>query len=106
VTSVLTQLSAYFQTNLTLPYIISTVTGANTTALDLATSIQPNIICNECLFGALEVVDLAYPVVGNVPAGLIVSYLGVDGSAFVPTTINGLFNETCAYKDLVVSESG
>jgi len=106
VTSLLTQLSAYYQTNLTVPFLGGIISGANTTALDLTKSINPNIICNECLFGALDVVDLAYPIVGEAPVQAITSFLGVDGSALGNITINGLFNATCAYKDMVVSENG
>jgi hypothetical protein len=105
VTSVLTQLSAYFGTNLTIPYLGSLITGTNTTALDLAKSINPNVICNDCLFGAYDVVAVAYPVVGQVPVSAIGSAVGLDLSATGNATIGELFDATCAYNGQSVSES-
>jgi hypothetical protein len=106
VTSFITQLSAYFGTNVSLPFIGSIVSGTNQTAVDLVKSTNPNILCNECLFGAAAVVERAYPVVGSIPVMAITSFLGVDGYAFTRgnDTINELFNETCAYKNMSVSQ--
>jgi hypothetical protein len=104
VTSLLTQLSAYFGTNLTVPFFGGILTGQNTTALQLVAGIQPNIICNECLFGALDVVNLPYPQVGMTPLAPIVSYLGFDASAYGNVTITQVFDATCAYKEYSVSE--
>lgn len=109
VTSFLTQLTAYFGTNATVPYIASIVSGQNSTALNLLTSINPNILCNECLFGALEVVEAAYPAIGNIELQTIANYAPVVGLPVIQapnTTINGLFNLTCAYEGLSVSTNG
>lgn len=102
VSSVLTQLSAYFGTNLTIPFIASAVTGANSTAQQLALGIQPNFACNECLFGGIDVVEAAYPALGQVPIAAILQYANVsypDQTA----TVNSLLNSTCAYKPLAVN---
>ena len=103
VTSVLTQLSAYFKANLTLPFIESIVDGGNRTALGLAERISPTILCNDCIFGAIDVVEEAYPTLGDVPLSAIYGYFNRTTS--VNTTINGLVNGTCAYVPLVVNES-
>lgn len=106
VTSVLTQLSAYFGTDLAVPFFAGI--AQNQTALELATSIQPNIICNQCLFAALEVIEAVYPGVGDAELQAIGAYLaqaGLPAVSLPNTTINGFANETCAYEDLSVSTS-
>ncbi|ORY26046.1 hypothetical protein BCR39DRAFT_273539 [Naematelia encephala] len=104
VTSLLTQLSAYFGTNLTIPFVETIVKGGNSTALKLAEGIQSNIICNGCIFGALDVVEEAYPGVGSVPISKIYGLL--NRTSPVNTTINGFVNGTCAYVPLNATSNG
>jgi len=104
VTSVLTQLSAYFGTNLTLPFIEGIATLMNTTALGLAESINVLALCNDCVFGAVDVVEDVIPSIGSTPLSTIFGLLGMTSP--VNTTINGLLNGTCAYKPLAVSTNG
>lgn len=102
-TSLLTQLSAYFGANFTVPYITAAVSGQNETAVDLALNISSTILCNECIFAAVDVIEAAYPVVGDVPIAAI--YGALNMSTSVNTTVNELLNSTCAYEDLAVSTS-
>ena len=102
-TSLLTQLSAYFGAEPTVPYLTDLVTGANQTALDLVTSIDANIICNDCIFAAAAIVDRAYPDAGNVPFDAIFSLLNMTSPLPEGTTINEYANDTCAYEDRSVS---
>ena len=103
VTSLLTQLSAYFGANFTLPYLSGVVSGANTTALGLLENISSTVLCNECIFGAVDVIEEAYPVVGNVPVAAI--YGALNMTTTINTTINGLLNSTCAYESLATTSS-
>lgn len=103
VTSLLTQLSAYFGAEPTVPYLTGLLTGANQTALDLATSIEANIICNDCIFAAAAIVDLAYPDAGNVPFDAIFALFNMTSPLPEGTTINEFANDTCAYEDRSVS---
>lgn len=104
-TSVATQLSAYFGTNITVPFLGSIISGQNATALQLATSINPNIVCNTCFFAALEVVDLVVPAVGQTPVATVLKIFGATVPALGQTTIDQLFDWTCAYKPLALSTS-
>jgi hypothetical protein len=104
VTSLLTQLSAYYDANITIPFITGAITGSNQTARDLTTSIQANILCNECLFAAVGTVEAAYPQIANVTAGQVARLVNqtVTGPAS-GATLNSAMNSTCAYIPLVVS---
>lgn len=103
-TSVATQLSAYFQTQLTIPYLAGLISGQNATALGLATSINPNIVCNTCFFAALEIVDLIIPAVGKTPVAAVINFfMAMVPASLGQTTIDQLFDWTCAYKPLVLS---
>lgn len=99
VSSVLTQLSAYFGTELTLPYITSIATGENQTAYDLATSIEANVICNDCIFAALALIEQEYPEAGSVPFDIIFGAFNLTSPLPEGTTINEFANDTCAYED-------
>jgi hypothetical protein len=105
VTSLLTQLSAYFGAEPTVPYLTDLFTGANQTALDLGASINPNIICNDCIFAAAAIVEQAYPEAGNVPLDAIFNLLNVSSPLPEGTTINEYANDTCAYEGRSVSTS-
>lgn len=103
VSSVLTQLSAYYGTNLTVPFVASIISGMNQTASRLTTSIKANALCNECIFGALDIVQLAYPIVGNTPINVLAQ--AVNMTVSVNQTVNQIANGVCAYKPLMVSPS-
>lgn len=102
-TSLLTQLSAYFGAEPTVPFLTDVVNGANQTAVDLVTSVDANIICNDCIFAAAAIVDRAYPDAGNVPFDAIFSLLNMTSPLPEGTTINEYANDTCAYEDRSVS---
>lgn len=106
VTSVLTQLSAYFGSDLSIPYLTGLVTGANQTAVDLLTSIEPNIICNDCIFAAAALIEQAYPEAGSVPFDVIFGLLNMTSPLPEGTTINEFANDTCAYEDRSVPTDG
>lgn len=106
VTSVLTQLSAYFGDDLTVPYVVSIATGANQTAQDLATSIEANFICNDCIFAAAALIEEAYPEAGSIPFDVIFGALNMTSPLPAGTTINEFANDTCAYEDRSVSTDG
>ena len=101
VTSLLTQYSAYLGADLSVPYVTAAATGANSTALDLVKSTNPNVLCNDCVFAGLSLIDEAYPVVGNTPLSVIFGVFGMQSP--VDGTINGYANETCAYNGQAVS---
>jgi hypothetical protein len=106
VTSVLTQLSAYFGTNLTIPYITSIFSRSNSTASSLFSGISTTVLCNDCIFAAVDVVERAYPSVGDASVSSVVGALGVNSSlAMSNMTLNGLLNSTCAYENLTASTS-
>lgn len=106
VSSVLTQLSAYFGTELTLPYLTSIATGENQTAYDLATSIETNVICNDCIFAALALIEQEYPDAGSVPFDIIFGAFNLTSPLPEGTTINEFADETCAYEGRSVSTDG
>jgi hypothetical protein len=102
VSSVLTQLSAYVDANLTIPYIAGAVTGANQTAQQLFTSIQPNFLCNGCIFGAVDVIASAYPAVADIPVAQVAAYANIS----LPTgnaTLQQVMDQECAYIPLAVN---
>jgi hypothetical protein len=103
VTSVLSQLSAYFGTDLTVPFITGAVSGDNTTAVDLATSIQPNIICNDCIFAAFDLIAEAYPSAGNVTFDTIFGALNMTSPLPAGTTLLEAADGTCAYQNQSIS---
>ncbi|WVR06137.1 hypothetical protein IAU60_003167 [Kwoniella sp. DSM 27419] len=102
VTSVLTQLSAYFGNDLSYSFIANAVTGGNSTAVDLAKNVNPNVLCNECLFAAYEVVTLPFPQIGDFDISPYYSRIGLGQPVPAGTTPNVLLNSTCAYKNLTV----
>jgi hypothetical protein len=104
VSSFLTQLSAYYGTNLTVPFVTGIVTGANTTAGELTKNIDLNIVCNECIFGALDIVQLSYPAVGNTPINQAAALLNLTVS--LNQTVNEIVNGECEYVPLMVSQNG
>lgn len=103
VTSLLTQLSAYYGAEPSVPFLTGLVTGANETALELTKEVNPNIICNDCIFAAAAIVDRAYPDAGNVPFDAIFSLLNMSSPLPEGTTINEYANDTCAYQGRSVS---
>ena len=105
VTSLLTQLSAYFGTNLTVPYIEAVATGMNMSALELIKTIQPNILCNGCIFGALDLLEEAYPAVGTVPIAAIYAALKQNTTIPPNVTINSLVDGECVYAGLNATSS-
>lgn len=103
VTSLLTQLSAYFGTDLSVPYITAAASGQNSTAIDLLTSIQPNIVCNDCIFAALDIINEAYPAAGDFEIATAFGLLNMTSPLPAGTTVNSFANETCAYNNQSVS---
>lgn len=104
VTSVLTQLSAYFGTNLTLPFIESISTHMNTTASGLYSGISSTFLCNDCIFAGVDVVERAYPSVGMTPVQEVAGVFNMSSSSTM--TLNGLLNSTCAYENLATTTNG
>ncbi|KAK4689578.1 hypothetical protein P7C73_g535, partial [Tremellales sp. Uapishka_1] len=103
VTSLLTQLSAYFGVTPTLPFIEGAVAGTNVTALGLAESTQTNILCNPCIFAAIDIVEEVYPSAGMVPVSYLASYVGATAPN---VTVNTFVNSTCAYDGLAATTNG
>jgi len=104
VTSLLTQFSAYLDADISGPYILAAATGQNDTAVNLVTSVNPNILCNECIFGGLSLIDQAYPAVGDTPLQGVLGSFNLSIPA--DTTVNGFANETCAYNGQAVAPDG
>jgi len=103
VTSVLTQLSAYFGTNLTVPFITDIVNGNNDTALELVKTVNPNILCNDCIFGMLDLVSEAYPSAGDVSFDVLFGLLKMTSPLPAGTTLAEYANDTCAYQNLSIT---
>ena len=103
VTSLLTQLTAYFGANFTLPHLEGLFTGANTTAIHLAKNISSTILCNYCIFAAVDVIEDAYPVVGEITPQAVLAYFNMSSS--LNSTVNEILNGTCAYDSLSVTSS-
>jgi len=103
VTSVLTQLSAYFGTNITVPYITGAVNGDNSTAVDLVTSIQPNIICNDCFFATFDILEQAFPGLDSTTFDAIFSIFNMSSPLPEGTTLAEFANGTCEEQGLAVS---
>jgi hypothetical protein len=100
----LTQFSAYLGSNITVPYIVAAASGANSTAVDRVKSTNLNVICNNCIFAAVDVAEAALPVIGQVPLASVASMFGVN-LADKNATLNSVMNSTCAYKPLAVNTS-
>lgn len=105
VSSVLTQYSAYLGANLTIPYIVGAATGANSTAAFLVKQTNPNALCNECIFGAVGVIEAAAPIVGRIPISSVLAYVNMTYPGDKSATLNTILNSTCAYKPLAVNTS-
>jgi len=103
VTSLLTQLTAYFGANFTLPYLEGLVSGTNTTAIHLAKNISTTILCNDCIFAAVDVIEDEYPVVGQITPQEVLAYFNMSSS--LNSTVNEILNGTCAYESLAVTMS-
>lgn len=106
VSSFLTQYSAYLGANLTVPYIVAAASGANATAINLVGATNPNIVCNECIFAAVDIVEAKYPVLGQITLGQAAAYVNMTvPGAIQGSTLNSFMNSTCAYKPLAVNTS-
>jgi hypothetical protein len=105
VSSVLTQLSAYFGTNLTVPFITEIASGNNDTALELVKTVNPNILCNDCIFAAFDIVNEAYPQASGVTFDLLFGLLNMTSPLPAGTTLGEYANDTCAYQNLSISTS-
>lgn len=105
VSSVLTQLSAYFGTNLTVPFITDIASGNNDTALELVKTVNPNILCNDCIFAAFDIVNEAYPQASGVTFDLLFGLLNMTSPLPAGTTLGEYANDTCAYQNLSISTS-
>lgn len=100
----MTQYSAYLGANITVPYIATAVAGGNPAAVARVKATNLNIICNNCIFAAVGIIEAAVPALGQIPLATIASYVGMNISN-KQVTLNSLMNSTCAYKPLVVSSS-
>ncbi|WWC71356.1 uncharacterized protein I206_105311 [Kwoniella pini CBS 10737] len=65
-TSLLTELQSYLGEDLTPTNIATIALGGNSTGLDKIKSIPPTALCDECIFGALSLVEEQYPQLGNI----------------------------------------
>ncbi|EAL19751.1 hypothetical protein CNBG3790 [Cryptococcus deneoformans B-3501A] len=93
VTSLLDELSSYLGTELSLREIATIALGGNATAIQDLESIPPTALCNECIFGALSLVETEYPDVGT--------------SVWIGnSTLNQFLDTTCNSTGLVVSQNG
>jgi hypothetical protein len=105
VSSLATQLSAYFGTNITVPFITGAVTGDNSTARDLATSIQPNIICNDCIFATFDILEQAFPGLDSTTFDSIFSIFNMSSPLPEGTTLAEFADGTCVEQGLEVTGS-
>jgi len=98
VTSVLTEVSSYLGTNLTVPYIESMVGmagSANSSALMMLEMLPPSTICSDCIFAAADLLfeeypSLAYVVVNQTTNTTVLQYLnGLCAVEGLNATLNG-----------------
>lgn len=92
VTSLLDELSSYLGTELSLREIATIALGGNATAIQALESIPPTALCNDCIFGALSLVETEFPEVGTS------FWIG-------NSTLNQFLDTTCNSTGLVVSQS-
>ncbi|WVO21351.1 uncharacterized protein IAS62_002659 [Cryptococcus decagattii] len=91
--SVLDELSYYLGTNLSVREIATIALGGNATAVQTLASIPPTALCNDCIFGALSLIETEFPDVGT--------------SIWIGnTTLNQFFDTTCNATGLVISQNG
>lgn len=102
VTSVLTQYSAYLSANVTIASIITALNGTNSVLVNKVKATNANIVCNECIFAAVDTIEAAYPIVGRIPLATALAYAKVN-LADKNVTLNSFMNSTCAYKPLAVN---
>ncbi|OWZ37184.1 hypothetical protein C356_04628 [Cryptococcus neoformans c45] len=93
VTSLLDELSSYLGTELSLREIATIALGGNATAIQALESIPPTALCNDCIFGALSLVETEFPEVGTS------FWIG-------NSTLNQFLDTTCNSTGLVVSQNG
>lgn len=103
VTSVLSQVSAYFGNNITVPFITDIASGNNETALELVKTVNPNILCNDCIFAAFDIVNQAYPEASGVSFDVLFGLLNMTSPLPAGTTLGDYANETCAYQNLSIT---
>ena len=103
VTSLVTQLSAYFGTNITVPFVTDIAQGNNETALELVKSVNPNIICNECIFATFDIINQAFPDVKGTSFDFLFGLLNMTSPLPADTTLAEYANETCAYQNMSIS---
>ncbi|ORX40004.1 hypothetical protein BD324DRAFT_615906 [Kockovaella imperatae] len=108
VTSLLTQLSAYFNHNITVSWIEAALMGKNSTAVQLVKEINPNILCNECIFGAVDLVVEAFPAIANISVVNVTMKLDPNITLNIPqnATLVSLMDKECAYKNYTVTMNG
>lgn len=84
-TSLLTEVSAYTGANLTLNTIYQTAMGGLQAAEQLVSKFPKNFLCQDCVFGAVDIVLRKYPQVANVS----LMYNGMS-NATVGNVVNGI----------------
>ncbi|OCF57660.1 hypothetical protein L486_05122 [Kwoniella mangroviensis CBS 10435] len=85
-TSLLTELESYLGEPLTPTNIATIGLGGNSTAVDALRSIPPTALCDECIFGALSLIEEQYPQLGQIRIG---------GDSTGNITINSFLERTC-----------
>ncbi|WWC63526.1 uncharacterized protein I303_106129 [Kwoniella dejecticola CBS 10117] len=95
--SLLTELQSYLGEDLTPTNIATTALGGNSTALDNIKSIPPTALCDECIFGALSLVEEQYPQLGNIT---------VVGNYTLNQFLETTCNKTTSAEGLTISNNG
>ena len=80
--SILTQVEQVLGANLTLSYIINVATGGNNTVFNEILSIPKSALCDDCIFGAVDLFAESWPAVVNLT--IAQNY-----------TVASFLNETC-----------
>lgn len=117
VSSVLTEVSAKIGQNLTFPFFNSLVQSyQNNTAPRWLSNFTATDICNDCIFGAADLVGVVYPQVGNATLSSIGlgnitrgANITLQDNSTVPAanlTIARALNSTCAAEGFVWTNNG
>jgi hypothetical protein len=65
--------------------------------------ISSTVLCNDCIFAAVDLVEAAYPAVGNLTIQQVAGVFNISSS--LNATVNEVLNSTCAYENLTISTS-
>lgn len=97
-TSLMTAVSAKVGQNLSIPFFMDLYKSyENNTITKYATLFNATDLCNDCIFGAADLIGAVYPVIGNASfSSLGYKNITVNSVNISNITVAGALNSTCA----------